>query len=278
MITMPGVTKSPARFETGESGMNQKWIVAVSVFAAPACAALAWSIGLMSGVTQLWQTMLFAWPLSIAALWLLFSLLLRVPPDSRPNEQPWNTISKIFHWVMALSILGTTSLMYVIVNFADFDNPAVRAEYGYWLRHHKSIGLIVLFLVGFRLAWNLWRRRPSLPAEMPSVQQRAAKGVHGVIYLGMLAVPLLGWSASMTYGGRTHFFGLFELPVLLPKNIEWANILQPAHIWAASTLLALVGLHVVAALWHHFVRKDATLVQMLPRITRGAGAPHARGD
>lgn len=98
------------------------------------------------------------------------------------------------------------------------------------------------------------------------------------IYLGMLAVPFLGWSASMTYGGRTHFFGLFELPVLLPKNIEWANILQPAHIWAAWTLLALVGLHVVAALWHHFIKKDATLVQMLPRVTRGADALHARVD
>lgn len=232
----------------------------------------------MSGITQLWQTMLFAWPTSIVVLWMMFSFLLRVPPAPRPGEQPWSKLSKIFHWAMALSVLGTTSLMYFIVNFGNFDDPAVRAEYGYWLKHHKSIGLIVLFLVAFRLAWNLWRRRPAMPTGMSTLQRRAAFGVHGVIYLGMLAVPLLGWSASMTYGGRTHFFGLFELPVLLPKNIEWANILQPAHIWGAWTLLALVGLHVIAALWHHFVRKDATLVQMLPRITRGADAPNARAD
>ncbi len=82
----------------------------------------------------------------------------------------------------------------------------------------------------------------------------------------------------MTYGGRTHVFSLLELLALLPKNVEWANMLRPAHIWAAWTLLAMVGLHVVAALWHHFINKDATLVQMLPRVTRGADAPNARID
>jgi cytochrome b561 len=177
---------------------------------------------------------------------------------------------------MAFAVLGTTALMYFIVNFGDFDDPTVRAEYGRWLKHHKSVGLIVLFLVAFRFAWNRWRRRPPLPSSMPRGQQRAAGAVHGVIYLAMFAVPLLGWSASMTYGGRTHFFGLFELPVWLPKNIEWANVLQPAHIWAAWGLLALVGLHVAAALWHHFGLRDATLVQMLPRVIRGANAPRAR--
>ncbi|MGA0800831.1 MAG: cytochrome b, partial [Steroidobacteraceae bacterium] len=65
--------------------------------------------------------------------------------------------------------------------------------------------------------------------------------------------------------GRTFFFGLFELPVWLPKNLEWANVLQPAHIWLAWGMLAVVGVHVVASLWHHFVKKDATLVQMMPR-------------
>lgn len=256
--------------------MKKPLIISTSVLAAPLVAAIAWSAGLISGPTQLWQTLLFAWPASMAAVWILLSLLLRVAPARRPDERPWSSVSKLFHWVMAFAVLGTTALMYFIVNFGDFDDPTVRAEYGRWLKHHKSVGLIVLFLVAFRFAWNRWRRRPPLPSSMPRGQQRAAGAVHGVIYLAMFAVPLLGWSASMTYGGRTHFFGLFELPVWLPKNIEWANVLQPAHIWAAWGLLALVGLHVAAALWHHFGLRDATLVQMLPRVIRGANAPRAR--
>jgi cytochrome b561 len=175
---------------------------------------------------------------------------------------------------MALTILGTTALMYYIVNFPDLvDDTAQRAEYARLLKHHKSLGLVILFLVAFRFSWNRWRTRPPLPSGMTATQVRASTSVHSLIYLGMLIVPLLGWSASMTYGGRTHFFGLFELPVLLPKNVEWANILQPAHIWAAWGMLTLVGLHLIAALWHHFIRRDATLVQMLPRVSRGASEP-----
>ena len=66
----------------------------------------------------------------------------------------------------------------------------------------------------------------------------------------------------MTYGGRTFFFGLFELPVWLPKNIDWAYVLQPAHIWGAWIMFGVVAIHATAALWHHFVRRDATLAQM----------------
>lgn len=273
MITMP-----ESRQTGDNSPMRKTVIMLTSIIAAPIVATVAWLSGAISSTTQLWQTLLFAWPASIAALWIGLSFVFRVTPARRPDERPWSRVSKWFHWVMAFCILGTTSLMYYIVNFSNFDDLAVRAEYGYWLKHHKSIGLIVLFLVAFRYIWNRWQPRPALPGGMPVSQQRLAHSIHALIYLGMLAVPLLGWSASMTYGGRTHFFGLFELPVLLPKNIEWANILQPAHIWMAWGLLALVGVHVLAALWHHFKLRDATLVQMLPRITRGADAPHARGD
>lgn len=251
-------------------------VIATSLLVAPLAAAIAWSMDLFSGPRQLWLTLLFAWPASTAAAWILLSALLRVPPARRPDEQPWSALSKWLHWVMALCVLGTAALMYFSVNLGDFEDPAVRARYGSWLQHHKSIGLIVLFLVAFRFGWNRWRRRPPLPTSMPPMQRYAAHAMHGLIYLGMLVVPLLGWSASMTYGARTYFFGLFELPVWLPKNLEWANILQPAHIWAAWGLLALAGLHVAAALWHHFRLRDATLVQMLPRIIRDASAPHAR--
>ncbi len=103
---------------------------------------------------------------------------------------------------------------------------------------------------------------------MSEAQITASKASHHFLYLAMFIVPLLGWMASMTYGGRTFFFGLFEMPVWLPKNIEWANILQPAHIWLAWGMLAVVGIHTLAALWHHFVKKDATLAQMLPDTGR----------
>lgn len=240
-------------------------VIAIVVLCAPLVAAFAWYAGVLTGLQQLWQIMLFAWPASIALGWIVLSFLLKVTPEDRPQIFHWSGISKLFHWVMALCILATTALMYYMVNIGDLTIEENRAEYSRLLKTHKSLGLVILFLVAFRFLWNRTRERPPMPAGMSSLQIALSRASHWSFYGLMLLVPLVGWMASMTYGGRTHFFGLFELPVWLPKNIEWANILQPAHIWGAWTMLALAGIHIGAALWHHFSNRDATLVQMLPK-------------
>lgn len=246
-----------------------KTIAAFVVLALPPMAAFAlYFAGAFTGPLQLLQPLPFAWLAASVGLWLLASLVLGLKPRPRPGARPWSAVSKLFHWIMALAVLGTTALMYYIVNLGDLNDPPVRAEYSRLFRLHKSLGLIALSLVAFRFAWNRTRERPQLPGGMSSAQRRLAALTHGMLYAGLLFVPLIGWMASMTYGGRTHFFGLVELPVWLPKNEAWAAILQPAHIYLAWGLLGLVGLHVAAALWHHFVRRDATLVQMLPHTPR----------
>lgn len=241
-------------------------IILISVILAPVAGLWALQTGLLVSTKQLLQILLFVWPATIAAGWIVLSILTRIAPASRPNAQSWSVLSKMFHWGMALTILGTTALMYYMVNIGDLTLEVYRAEYSRLLKTHKSLGLVILFLVALRFAWNRWRPRPPLPADMSSKQKLASRAGHHVLYLLMLVVPLLGWMASMTYGGRTFFFGWFEMPVWLPKNLDWANVLQPAHIWMAWGLLAIVGVHTLAALWHHFVRRDATLVQMLPKI------------
>lgn len=256
-----------------DGGAMKSFVVLAAVLAAPLLGFAALSAGLLTGPTQLLQVLLFAWPASVALLWILLSALTGVKLSARAGAIGWSGLSKAFHWVMALAVLGTSALMYYMVNMGDLEaDQALRAEYSRLLRLHKSIGLVVLFLVAFRFAWNRLRPRPPLAAGTTAAQQRFAGAAHVLLYVAMLAVPLLGWMASMTYGGRTWFFGLFELPVWLPKNIDWAYVLQPAHIWAAWAMLAFVGLHVAAALWHHFVRRDATLVQMMP------GEPRRKAD
>ena len=205
----------------------------------------------------------------LAMVWVAVVSAFRLSPGQRAGAQPWSAASKAFHWIMALAVLGTGGLMYYMINMGDLEaDQALRAEYGRLLRLHKSIGLIVLFLVVFRLVWNRIRARPAAPEGMPRWQELASRAGHHFLYVCMLVVPLLGWMASMTYGGRTWFFGLFEMPVWLPKNIDWAYVLQPAHVWLAWLMLAVVGIHAAAALWHHFVRRDATLVQMIPGEAR----------
>jgi cytochrome b561 len=122
----------------------------------------------------------------------------------------------------------------------------------------------VLFLVVFRLAWNRYRPRPPLPATLSVGQKRAAQLAHSSLYALMLLIPLLGWFASMAYGGRTQFFGPFEMPAIVAKDYDLAVIYRNGHIWLGWLLFALLAVHLTAALWHHFVKRDATLAQMLP--------------
>ena len=135
--------------------------------------------------------------------------------------------------------------MYYMINLGDTTAPEIGAEYSRLLKTHKSIGLIVLFLVAFRFLWNRWRARPPVAESLSATQQRVSLTMHRLLYGFMLVVPLLGWMASMTYGGKTSSFGLFELPVWLPKNIEWANVLPPAHVWLAWGMAVFVGVHFV---------------------------------
>lgn len=243
-------------------------VVLLAVLLAPVVGVMALQTGWLTGFTQLWQILLFAWPASIALVWMLLSKLLAVDLQAREGAVSWSPLSKLFHWLMAFCMLGTAALMYYMVNIGNLEDPVLRAEYSFLLKQHKSIGLIILFLVLLRFIWNRVTPRPPLPAGITRTQHLASKTSHHFLYLAMLVVPLLGWMASMTYGGRTFFFGLFELPVWLPKNMDWAYVLQPAHIWAAWIMFGVVALHAAAALWHHFVRRDATLIQMLPKPAR----------
>jgi cytochrome b561 len=211
------------------------------------------------------KSSLAALPLAVIGVWLIAGLF-GARLDARQGLARWSTPSRLFHWVMAFAVLGTTALMYYsqIYEAQALQDPAAREHYAELLRVHKSLGLVVLFMVGVRFVWNRYRVRPPLPAGLNSGQRGIALANHYLLYGLMLAIPLLGWFASMAYGGRTHFFGLFELPVLIGKDKEVAAVYRNWHMWLGWLLFATVALHLAAALWHHFIKRDATLAQMLP--------------
>ena len=208
---------------------------------------------------------LAALPLLLVAIWMVAGVF-GARLAARPGGARWSLPSRTFHWVMAFATLGTTALMYYsqIYEAQAEVSEAARQRYRELLWVHKSLGLLVLFLVVFRFAWNRYRPRPPFPDSLAPAQQRLATVAHYSLYLLMLLIPLLGWFASMAYGGRTDFFGLFEMPVIIAKDYDAAVIYRDGHIWLGWLMFALLLLHVSAALWHHFLRRDATLAQMLP--------------
>jgi cytochrome b561 len=103
---------------------------------------------------------------------------------------------------------------------------------------------------------------------MPLLLRAAAQLAHLALYAMLLTLPILGLAVCNAHGVDVSVFGLFQLPSLVAADPDLADELTDYHVWAAWGLLALVSAHVVAALWHHAVRRDGVLVAMLPALKR----------
>lgn len=174
-------------------------------------------------------------------------------------RERYTTTAIVFHWLIALLIIGTFSLGWVMSDMPGI-SPA-KLKYYSW---HKWSGVTILGLAALRLLWRLKNSTPAYPASMPAWQQSAAHGLHGLLYLLMFAVPLSGYFYTLSAGVPVVYFGLFQLPVLIDANPELKPVLKALHYWLNMGLLAAVALHVAAALKHQFIDRDGVLKRMLP--------------
>ncbi len=135
---------------------------------------------------------------------------------------------------------------------------------------HKSFGLSILVLALWRLGARLVRRAPAHPPAAALWERMAASVSHLLLYALILSLPLSGWlwvSAS-PLGIETRWFGAFVWPaVTLPfiDLVAWEHSFAAAHYWLGTALIALLAVHVAAALKHHFFDGDDILVRILAR-------------
>jgi len=166
------------------------------------------------------------------------------------------------HWLMALLLSG---LFTVGVYMHDLPLSPQKLKIYSW---HKWAGVSLFLLVLVRLAWRIGHRPPALPEILPGWQKVAAHGLHFLLYLLMISIPLSGWLMSSAKGFQTVWFGVLPLPDLIGKDRELGKILEEVHSILNFGLLTLVVAHAAAALKHHFVEKDDVLSRMLPFLNK----------
>jgi cytochrome b561 len=170
--------------------------------------------------------------------------------QTRPRTQV------MLHWLTVLCLFLAAA---VILARTQVDGRPLRHGL---LDVHRHLGLCVLLLFVLRIASRL--RSGRLTGTAPSRWMRAAAALtHAALYASLLALPLLGWMLSDAQDRPVRFLGL-ALPRLVQPDFDLADQLQAWHREAAWVLLALVLLHLLAALWHHFVLRDAVLRGMWP--------------
>jgi cytochrome b561 len=165
------------------------------------------------------------------------------------------------HWIAALLIACNLALGITMINLAL--SPTTLRLYGW----HKWIGITVFLTAAARLAWRRAHPPPPSPA-MPAWQRRAAAATHVALYVLMLAIPLSGWVLSSATGVSVVYLGLVPLPDLVAKDKALAAVLTATHGTLNFALLALVIVHVGAALRHGLVDRDGILPRMLPFLRR----------
>ena len=162
----------------------------------------------------------------------------------------------VLHWTTAALIVSAAVLGIYMHELAF--SPLKLRLYSY----HKWIGVTVFLLALCRFAWRSSHPAPSLSANMPSWESKAAKAAHFSLYVLMIAVPAAGWLMSSAHGFQTVYLGVLPIPDLLGKDKETAEVLAKAHALLNLTLISLVFAHAAAAFKHHFINRDDVLNRM----------------
>ena len=173
------------------------------------------------------------------------------------TENSYGSAAKGFHWIIGLLMIG---LVILGLTMGDFEAPFKFKLYGW----HKALGIIVLGLAALRLIWRFINVQPkSIPTHKPW-ERILAHTAHWALYASMFIMPLSGWAMSSAGGHAVSLFGWVTLPPLVEKSKELGGIFHEIHEYAGFTLIALIILHAVGAIKHHFIDRDDTLRRMLP--------------
>jgi len=164
------------------------------------------------------------------------------------RDKKYNTPAVVLHWLVALLIIG---LLIVGWLMTDLEKGSDLRKQVYNL--HKSFGLIVFVLVLTRIYWRLISRVPE-PVEKNRYLAGLAHVAHLLIYILIAFVPLLALTAGSFNRGFDFFIWHWDPVFSIDK--EWAHALMHWHGLLAYSLASLVGFHVLAALWHQFIRRD----------------------
>ena len=171
----------------------------------------------------------------------------------------WGAISRLFHWVIVALIIT----QFVLASRAE-DLPLGMAKLA-TLARHKSVGITILALALLRLLWRLWNRNsPPLPANLKTPARGLAHLTHYGLYLLLFAMPLTGWMMSSAKNYPVSWFGWFTLPNLVQPDEAVFAFMKSTHGALAFALTVITALHILAALYHHFMKKDDVLRRMLP--------------
>ena len=161
-----------------------------------------------------------------------------------------------FHWAVAIFILFLGLQGYLI-------DSMPRATKLWWDNLHVAVGSIFAVLLIARIVWRATHRPPELPAETGALIRVSAHAVHMLLYVTMIFAVVVGFVNAFSRGWGIDF-GVFHLSPMMLSDRSITRPFDRLHTYSTYFLLALAAGHALAALWHHFIKRDTVLLRMWP--------------
>src|SRR5271170_2290716 len=185
-------------------------------------------------------------------------------PRVSDGRRRFDIITIGLHWVTVALIVGMFASAWLLLA-SDREHAAML------LTVHRSLGVATWLVAIVRLGWRFsYAFLPPFPQNMPKVQQRLAKASEYALYALLLFQPLTGLAQSVTRGRHFMLFA-WRVPSVMAGDKPLTALFHQIHALSAWVLLGLIGLHILAALFHRFVLRDEVLQSMLPWRLQSSG-------
>jgi len=165
----------------------------------------------------------------------------------------------VLHWLLAAAILGQIAFGWYLQSV-----PRKTPDLTIYVNYHKSTGIVIGLLILARLAWRLTHKPPPLPASMPTWERRTARANHLLLYGCMIVMPLAGYIASNYSKFGVKFFNRFTLPPWGVDDRAVYAFFNGLHVATSYLFVALIALHIAAAIKHAAAPRHGVLRRMLP--------------
>lgn len=167
-------------------------------------------------------------------------------------------ILRRLHWLMAILI----ALGYLAIEQRGFFARGTPARFAV-VQSHYWIGLSIFVLAGWRIVQRRRFGAPAITPALPRLQAIVSKSTHVALYAFFIVMPILGISAAWLDGKSVFLpFTQVAIPPLLAESEQWVHTIEDLHGQIGQIFYWVIGLHIAAALYHHFVRRDDTLRRM----------------
>ncbi|MEO1280919.1 MAG: cytochrome b [Pseudomonadota bacterium] len=185
--------------------------------------------------------------------------------------------ARFFHWLTVLLIAVQVPIgLYMVYRGNDMvwtDAQGVEKT-GLWdavtnnlYSSHKLLGTIILVVIVLRLLYRFGAGAPSDEPTLNAGQRIVSALNHWGLYALLIAVPVVGYIGTSAFPAL-NIFGMFSLPAVVGKDPALSKQMFELHMYGGFALLALIALHIMAALYHYLIRRDYVLARMMPKLLK----------